>query len=332
MPRPRRVSAGARAGVNLDATGGLTAVVARRREQLYHDFCSWAERELGCHFSQLCCTGLLLGTTLVAFGKFLFYQGSPKYVFSETINACADRFKHYRAFFASAWSVLTRWEEEEPAERSMIIPVSVFKAALAVSLLWGWPYFAAALMVAFNGLLRPGEFLTLKRRNLLLPRDLLSDLPVAYVRLLNTKTKRFMLRQHAKISDALTVKFLDAIFGSCAYAEPLFNCSPYVFRRRWDAVFQTLGVRTDESSDGVTPKCLRGSGATWLYQVTENISSIQWRGRWQQRRTLEYYLQDVTGQLLLADLAESHRQQIRALAASSGALMAHFVHSSGFQP
>eukprot|EP00439_Symbiodinium_sp_Y106_P067346 s3012_g11.t1 len=177
MPRPRRASAGTRAGVNLDAAGGLTFVVPKRREQLYSVFCGWAEGEFSCSFSQLCCSGLLLGTTLVAFGKFLFYQGSPKYMFSETINACADRFKHYRAFFSTAWSVLTRWEEEEPSERSMIIPVSVFKAALVLSLLWGWPYFAAALMVAFNGLLRPCEFLTLKRRNLLLPRDLLSDLP-----------------------------------------------------------------------------------------------------------------------------------------------------------
>ena len=285
-------------------------MVPKRREQLYSVFCGWAEGEFSCSFSQLCCSGLLLGTTLVAFGKFLFYQGSPKYMFSETINACADRFKHYRAFFSTAWSVLTRWEEEEPSERSMIMPVSVFKAALVLSLLWGWPYFAAALMVAFNGLLRPCEFLTLKRRNLLLPRDLLSDLPVAYVRLLNTKTKRFMLHQHAKISDSLTIQFLDALFGDWLHGTTLQLLALRVQAALGCGIFQALGVRTDESSDGVTPKCLRGSGATWLYQVTENISSIQWRGRWQKRRTLEYYLQDVTGQLLLADLAESHRQRI----------------------
>jgi len=192
----------------------------------------------------------------------------------------------------------------------MIIPVSVFKAALVLSLLWGWPYFAATLMVAFNGLLRPCEFLTLKRRNLLLPRDLLSDLPVAYVRLLNTKTKRFMLHQHAKISDWLTIQFLDALFGDWLHGTTLLLLALRVQAALGCGIFQALGVRTDESSDGVTPKCLRGSGATWLYQVTENISSIQWRGRWQKRRTLEYYLQDVTGQLLLADLAESHRQRI----------------------
>ena len=39
--------------------------------------------------------------------------------------------------------------------------------------------------------------------------------------------------------------------------------------------------------------------------MTEDVSRIQWRGRSQQRRTLEFYLQDVAGQLLMADLTET---------------------------
>ena len=50
-----------------------------------------------------------------------------------------------------------------------------------------------------------------------------------------------------------------------------------------------------------------------MYQRTEDIERIQWRGRWQQRRTLEHYLQDVAGQLLLAGLSESHRHHIKQL-------------------
>ena len=61
-----------------------------------------------------------------------------------------------------------------------------------------------------------------------------------------------------------------------------------------------------------------------MYQLTEDIPRIQWRGRWQQRRTLEYYLQDVAGQLLLADLAESHRSRIRELASFSDQLLSSF--------
>ncbi|CAE7480810.1 unnamed protein product, partial [Symbiodinium microadriaticum] len=303
-----------RKGPTAGWASGLSVVVANRRSHLFQDFRSWAELEFDCSFDQLCSSGLLLGTVLVAYGKFLFYGGSPKYVFSETINACTDHFKHYRQFFASAWAVLTRWQEEEPGERSMVLPVSVFKAAVTLALLWSWPLFAAGLLLGFNGLLRPKEFLLLRRRDLILPRDVLSDLPLAYVRILGAKTRRYMQRQHAKISDALTVTFLSALFSDFLPDEPLFNCSPFVFRSRWNAVFRHLGVSVSEGPTGVTPKCLRGSGATWMYQLTEDIPRIQWRGRWQQRRTLEYYLQDVAGQLLLADLAESHRSQICELA------------------
>ena len=326
MPRPRRASKTPRSRVNLDATGGLTSIVASRRAQFFADFGRWAAAELGCSFSQVCATGLLLGTTLVAFGKFLFYEGSPKYIFSETINACCDRFKHYRNFFAAAWGILSRWEEEEPVERSMIIPVSVFKAAVTVALLWRWPVFAAGLLIGFNALLRPGEFMLLRRKDLILPRDLLSDLPLAYVRILNGKTRRFMQRQHAKISDATTVSFLDKLFGHYPASYELFGCSANVFRRRWDAVFGQLGVPTGDSGKGITPKCLRGSGATWMYQLTEDISRIQWRGRWQQRRTLEHYLQDVAGQLLLADLAESHRHRILVLSSWCAAVLNHALN------
>ena len=90
--------------------------MATRRDGLYLAFCEWAAQELSCSFAQVASSGLLLSTTLVAYGKFLFYSGFPKYAFSETINACSDRFKHYRSFFPAAWSVLTRWQEEEPGE------------------------------------------------------------------------------------------------------------------------------------------------------------------------------------------------------------------------
>ena len=301
-------------------------MVAQRRDKFFSNFSAWAEEQLQCRFSQLCGSGLLLSTTLVAYGKYLFYSGSPKYIFSETINSCTDRFKHFRSYFAAAWGVLSRWEEEEPQERS-IIPEAVYKASITVALLWGWPFFTAALLLGFHGLLRPGEFLKLRRRDLILPRDLLTSTPIAYVRILGSKTKRFLQRQHAKISDVLAVRFLEALYGSAPRAEPLFNCSPAVFRRRWNCLFQHLGVPTGDNEQGVTPKCLRGSGATWLYQLTEDIGRIQWRGRWQQRRTLEHYLQDVAGQLLLTDLTESQRSAVLELAPFAATFLSLYVSS-----
>ena len=60
-------------------SGNLTKIVASRRESLRKDFVSWGSSELQCNFQQVTGSGLLLGTALVAYGKALFYGGSPKY-------------------------------------------------------------------------------------------------------------------------------------------------------------------------------------------------------------------------------------------------------------
>ena len=54
---------------------------------------------------------------------------------------------------------------------------------------------------------------------------------------------------------------------------------------------------------GATPGVLRGSGATFYYTMTEDLSWISWRGRWARQRTLEYYLQEVGSQLLIHQLS-----------------------------
>ena len=138
---------------------------------------------------------------------------------------------------------------------------------------------------------------------------------------MHSKTSRLIQRQHAKLSDSLSVQFLSVLFEDVDYDAPLFGCSPAVFRARWNAVFSHLHVPVLEAEEGVTPKSLRGSGATWLYQRTEDIDRIQWRGRWQQKRTLEFYLQDVAGQLLMTGLTKSQRSQISELAQHADALL-----------
>ena len=325
MPRRRAEVVADRALVCLEPEAGLTPLVGSRREQLFPSFGAWTDSEVECKFEQLSGSGLLLGTSLVGYGKFLFYGGYPKYMFSETTNAVNHRFKHFRPHWAPAWAVLSRWQEEEPSERGIVLLEALLKAALAVAFAWGWPRFAAALLLGFHGLLRPGEILGLRRRDLILPRDLLSTTRIAYVRILYSKTQRLIQRQHAKISDALSVELLEAVFGDLPPQAKMFQSSPAVFRKRWNLIFQFLRIPTSEGTRGVTPKSLRGSGATWLHQRTEDISKIQWRGRWHQRRTLEFYLQEVAGQLLLASLTKSQRSRVSQLAALAHAALLDFL-------
>eukprot|EP00438_Fugacium_kawagutii_P027606 Skav231509 [mRNA] locus=scaffold84:210964:211779:+ [translate_table: standard] len=266
-----------------------------------------------------------MSEALIGYGKHLFYEGYPKYQFAETINAVVDRFPSYKGLISAAWNTLKKWEEAEPGERAMVMPSALFQAAVSLALLWKWPRFAGAMLLGFHGLLRPAEILPLTRQDLILRRDVMSSEAICYVKILHSKTSRFMLRQHARISDELTVSFLDAVFGCLAGTDLLFGCSQSLFRSRWNRLFKTLGIPTSEKLQGVTPKSLRGSGASWLYHTTEDISRILWRGRWQARRTSEHYLQDVMGQVLLSNLSQDLRDTISLLSEASSFLLVEAI-------
>lgn len=325
MPRPRRDTVESRSHVSLEPTANRHLATNKRRLECFQTFTHWINRELGVEVSEASFPPRLMSEALIGFGKHLFYEGYPKYQFAETINSVIDRFPHYRGLISAAWNTLRKWEEAEPGERAMVMPSSLFQAAVSLALLWEWPRFAGAMLLGFHGLLRPAEILPLRRQDLILPRDVMSSEAICYVKILHSKTSRFMLRQHSRISDAASVAFLDAIFGALANHEALFGCSQSMFRSRWNRLFQALGIPTAEKDQGITPKSLRGSGASWLYHTTEDINRILWRGRWQARRTLEHYLQDVMGQVLLSNLCQDRRDTIALLSDASSFLLAEAV-------
>ena len=175
-----------------------------------------------------------------------------------------DRFPSYRGLISAAWNILRKLEEAEPCERAMVMPSSLFQAAVALALLWQWPKFAGALLLGFHGLLRPSEFVPLRRHDLILPRDVMSSEAICYVKVLHSKTSRFMLRQHARISDAVSVRFLDPTFGGLASHEPLFGCSLSLFRSRWNKLFQLFGCANLRETEGCYPQILTG---IWCFLV-----------------------------------------------------------------
>ena len=329
MARTRKTTAASRAAVSIDPTANRNPQTNLRRAQLWSRFCRWSSAELQIDFEAVSNSPHLAGSLLIAYGKHLFYTGEPKYAFIETVNACVDNFPFLKGQLSAVWLLVTKWEEAEPVERAMVMPPAVFSVAVAVALLWNWPRFAAALLIGFHGLLRPAEFIELHREHLVLPRDVLSQDQICYVAILHAKTKRYMLRQHARISDATSVMFLDALFGCTPGKTPLFGCTLGVFRNRWNKVFKFLGVGTCEAERGVTPKSLRGSGASWLYHCTEDVDRILWRGRWQNRKTLEHYLQDVMGQILLSDLVQERQDAIKQFAAAAPSLLVSASRSFG---
>ena len=206
-----------------------------------------------------------------------------------------------------------------------MFPASLLRAMFGVSLLWGWTRFAGLLLLGFCGMLRPDEFLSASRRDLVLPSDRFEVSGDAFLPIAEAKTRRFMRHQHARISDYALVKFLELAFGPLGRDEPLARYGAASFRFRWNAVLSLLGVPSHVAASGPTPGSLRGSGATEFYLQTEDVPRIAWRGLWGKVETLEDYLQEVAAQLLFTDLPPAARATIGELATANLRLLELFL-------
>ena len=173
-------------------------------------------------------------------------------------------------------------------------------------------------------MLHPSELVLLTRRDLVFPADNLGHTTSLFVHLRSPKTSRFARRQHGRIDDAAAIAFLFTMVGGLSPNDRIYPASLHSFRRQWDAVLGRLGLPVRAADRGATPGVLRGSGATWFYICTENIPLLAWRGRWARVKTLEYYLQEVAAQVLLAELDPVCRARIQLLDKAADSLLCHF--------
>ena len=144
---------------------------------------------------------------------------------------------------------------------------------------------------------------------------------VAYIHLTNPKTARFARRQHCRLEDKGVLNFLEAFCETWGPDRLLYSGTANTYRTQWNAVMRHLGVPHNRASKGATP------GVLSLYLETEDLSKVQWRGRWARLKTVEFYLQEVGAQLLLARLPAGSRDRIRFYRRFAGPLMLHFVSS-----
>ena len=167
-------------------------------------------------------------------------------------------------------------------------------------------------------MVHPAEFISLLRSDLLLPGDTLNETAAFYVHIRNPKTARFARKQQCKIDDPCVLAYVAKVFGALAPNASLFAGGTSAYRRRWD-------LSVSMPSRGATPAVLRGSGATALYLESEDLSLIQWRGRWAQLKTVEHYIQEVAAQSLLAQMPPEDRAVVKLFADAAGPLLHSFL-------
>lgn len=311
-PRPRKVR---RREADLDVPL-VSAVESRRRTRALESFERYLA-ELRVPADIVFSSGLLCGTT---YGKLLYSCDWPLYMFVQAILAVRDRYPHFRDELRLAWQVAARWEADEPPEHRSVLPLVVVRAAVSLALLWQWWDFAGCFLLGFSALLRPAEWTQATQRCLFLPRDLL-DGQHAYVSILTPKTRRVFRRQHARVSQEEVVHYLDVLCAQSAPDQPLFALSARCFRSRWDALFLRLGFDDGSFANGLTPACLRGSGATALYRAGADLRAIQWLGRWSRISALECYIQEVAAASALLNVPSHARKALHQMSTAAPTLL-----------
>lgn len=182
-------------------------------KRCFHDFQQWCFQQK-LDFDTICANAENMNLALRAYGLALFREGKPRYLLVYAITAVQQFFPDVKRHLAGAWQVDLRWQFEEPGQCRAVLSAPVFKALIAVALLWGWFSFAGSVVLGFGGMLHPSEILALTRRDLVFPEDALLQQPCLYVFIKNPKTARFARRQHAKIEDISLIFLIRCVFCS----------------------------------------------------------------------------------------------------------------------
>jgi len=270
-----------------------------------------------------------LDDSLVAYAQMLYDSRAARSEIGGTLRALGNKHRWLKRLLPHAWAAHNAWEAEEPGQSHRPMPAVALLAGVAVAISWRWLDVALLLLLAFDGALRPSDFLQLRRRDLRLPSDLASDSGEAYV-VMEASTDggvvagpktRFSAarRQQAQLDDPLLIAALEQHWGARPRDSFLLACgadkptAERRFRSAFNAVFTELGFSVRDGL-GLTPASLRAGGATHLFRVTQDITAVRWRGRWTNERSLEHYLQEMAAAEVMSELAPAVRSRVLQLA------------------
>lgn len=257
----------------------------------------------------------LLGSMMAAYGKFWYGEGGALYAYRHLVVYAQRNFPLLKGNMQEAWNVISKWEEIEPVVHRKPVPYAMLQAMAVLAISWQWYRFAACLLACFHACTRPGEILMANRSHLVLPCDI-GEAPGAtcFLKICKPKPGRRGLGrvQHATIRCSMVSIFLERIYGGMKGHEALYPGSPAAFRTRWNLLLKTLGI---PKMLEITPGSLRAGGTIHLYKQGFPIMDILWSLRLKNLETLQRYLQEISTEITMINLATTSRQMIFNLAA-----------------
>lgn len=323
-PGPRK-GKGPREG-DLTEVELLEPATIAMRARIWQGFVSWVDDNVGPGvFPWVLSQPATLVDLLISFGHSAFKEGLSLSYYRQLLAHVQRENLAVRPFMSLAWQLVTKWELCEPTNHRPPLPEPLLAAMIALGLSWHWDRWTCTMLFSFFAACRVGEVLHARREHLLLPSDLLSEEPVAYLKIVSPKSRRRGARiQYATFAEARFIPLLEMVWSKSLLTDRccLYGGSPGAFRTRWNAMIRKLEIPT---SSRLTPGSLRAGGAVWLHKKGLAIADVLWRLRLQHLKTLTFYLQEVTADSVLPSLSQDVRERIRLLRCVMPILLAYKI-------
>ena len=322
-PGPRR--ARANPTEDLEQVELVRPATLALQARVHRSFLDWLESEVSADvWSSLVAHPHLQVMFLRSFGNWLYSQGKAMYLFRHLVVFLQQQFPASRHQILPAWELLARWELVLPVSHRPPLPKLVLDAMCTLALAWGWTRWCATTLLAFHGACRIGEPLRAERKDLILPAEAALATTVCFLNIAAPKPGRRGCgrQQHTRITDEGAVKLAEVVFDHLPADGFLYPSSLSSYRRRWDRILSALEV---PSSAALTPGCLRGGGAVFLYHSGMPLADIQWVLRLKNQQTLDHYLQETAAIGVLHMLPKGCREKVTSCAAMYPVMLRHWI-------
>jgi len=300
-----------------------TAPTAARRRGYIGTFEGWLSEQGRPPLQALAGDAAQLDRVFVVYGQHLWDSGRSQAEFVELLNGVGKLFSAVKGRLHGAWDIRSAWQALEPGTNRAPVPATLLRAMMAIAWLWGWHEFASLLALAFEACLRPGDVLHLGRADLRFCDEhgggpSCSDLFVI-LRFSKTALVRGARWQHVRVACHGTIALMRKQFGSREPAAMLFTHAgahaqrARAFGARFLAVLAFLQVPYGEQ-DGFVPSGLRAGGITAFFMEHEDLGLTRWRGRWDNARSMEHYVQELPYHSAFSSLPARVRARVFAYA------------------
>ena len=244
----------------------------------------------------------LLDSLVSDYLEFLWASGEGKSIANNTLAALQDRDPSLKRKLPSSWRLFKAWTTVEIPNRAPPMTLQVLDALCGWSVFHECPEFGLSLRVAFFGLLRTGELLSLRARDIFIP----GPKGPAVLSLGLTKGGA---RQGAAESVTLHEEsILPALWKWKQASSPsqFLTLKPHAGRALFTKAIDALRL----SDLRFRPYSLRRGGATFHFNHHSSFDRLLVQGRWAAARTARVYLNDGLAQLADMSLSVSNSSLI----------------------